>query len=58
MPRADAVGQAKYEVVADHEWEYSRTELRRYEDHWRMVRLRRAVIGGGWYIKDSMEVPD
>lgn len=34
-----------------------KTELRRYPDRWQMVRLRRAV-GGGWYVKDSIEVTD
>lgn len=50
-------GQAKFEVVADREREFDKTELRRYPDRWQMVRLRRAV-GGGWYVKDSIEVTD
>lgn len=44
------------QLVAEFEDEHSRTELRCDEAGWRMLYLRRRV-GGGWYIKESIDLP-
>ncbi len=47
--------EEEYELVACHQQEHSRTELRRYPDRWETVYLRPRV-GGGWYVRNSIAV--
>lgn len=45
-----------YEVIASHEEEWSRVELRQYPDVLAMVYMRQR-FGGGWYVRESIELP-
>jgi hypothetical protein len=49
------MSEPPYYLIASHDFGNDRSELRRYADRYEAVRLRPRV-GGGWYVRDSIEV--